>query len=314
MKTKRILLCTVLLVAFAFSVFAAGADEATAPDLVVGVLPDVDSIPLVIAHIRGTFADAGVRVRLERFTSPVVRDSAFQAGEVDGVVSDILAAVFAKQAGMDVWITSATDGSYKLLVSAEADVQSIRGLRGRQIGLSRNTIIEYCTDRMLAEAGLSPADVEKVAIPQIPVRMEMLTAGKISAAVLPEPLASNARAAGAELLDSSDRLGVDPGVLLFTGHAVHEKPSALRAFYRAYNEAVAYLRTASPSEYLDDLITGAGFPESIRGVLSLPDYHPARPPSPAEIRQVGGWLREKGLSDRGYSIHELVDTSVLPQD
>jgi NitT/TauT family transport system substrate-binding protein len=244
----------------------------------------------------------------------VVRDSAFQAGEVDGVVSDILAAVFAKQAGMDVWITSATDGSYKLLVNPQAGVRSLRELRGRQIGLSRNTIIEYCSDRMLEQAGLSAADVEKVAIPQIPVRMEMLTAGRIDAAVLPEPLASNARAAGATLLDSSDRLGIDPGIMLFSGKAVKEKGDALRAFYRAYDEAVAYLRATPQREYVDELITAAGFPESVRGVLELPDYHDARPPEAKEIRHVSRWLVEKGVAKLAYSADELVDSSVLPRE
>jgi NitT/TauT family transport system substrate-binding protein len=295
-------------------VFAGGSGETTSPELVVGVLPDVDSIPLVIADIRGMFADAGVRVRLERFTSPVVRDSAFQAGEVDGVVSDILAAVFAKQAGMDVWITSATDGSYKLLVSPGVDIRSLRELRGRQVGLSRNTVIEYCTDRMLERAGLSAADVEKVAIPQIPVRMEMLNAGKIDAAVLPEPLASNALASGAVLLDSSDRLGIDPGVMLFSGEAVEEKRDALRAFYRAYDEAVVYVQTAPRHEYVDELISAAGFPESVRGALELPDYHPAEPPDPSEVRAVGRWLVEKGVAELSYTVDRLVDASVLPNE
>ena len=83
--------------------------------ITIGVLPDVDSAPIIIAQHNGYFEQEGADVKIERFTSAMERDSALQAGAIDGAVSDILAAAFFENGGFNVKITSMTNGSYKLL-------------------------------------------------------------------------------------------------------------------------------------------------------------------------------------------------------
>ena len=94
---------------------AAGPPVSKEPEeIVIGLMPDTDSLPFIIAQEKGFFRDMGAKVRLVPFKSAMDRDAALQSGNLDGAVSDLLAAVFAKSGGFDVKVTSATDGTYWL--------------------------------------------------------------------------------------------------------------------------------------------------------------------------------------------------------
>ncbi len=236
--------------------------------ITIGVLPDVDSAPLIIAQHNGYFEQEGADIKIERFTSAMERDSALQAGAIDGAVSDILAAAFFEKGGFDVKITSMTNGSYKLLAGQGAE--DIKGLKGKSVAISENTIIEYATDMMLKKSGMDSGDIEKSIIPKIPLRLEMLQTGQADAATLPEPLASSAIKSGAKALDSTDNLGINPGVIIFAESAVKNKGNGLKAFYRAYDRAAEYINNTDVSQYIDVLTKEAGFPEDIKDIIILP--------------------------------------------
>lgn len=142
-------------------------------------------------------------------------------------------------------------------------------MKGKDIAISTNTIIEYATDKILEKYGLSPDDVNKVAVPQIPARLEMLQSGKIDAATLPDPLATVAIKNGAKVIESTDRLGINPGVLLFSDQALEQKENEIKAFYRAYNKAVEYLKQNDKSSYIDIVIEKASFPEDVRDTIVM---------------------------------------------
>lgn len=139
------------------------------PKLTIGLMPDTDSIPFIIAAERGYFAEEGVEVELQPFKSAMDRDAALQSGNLDGAVSDLLAVIFARSGGFDVRAVSYTDGNYNLVASDGAGIASPADLRGKEIAVSKNTIIEYVTDEILAANGMREEDVAKVVIPQIPV-------------------------------------------------------------------------------------------------------------------------------------------------
>lgn len=310
-------LCIMLAVVMLLSTTAcAGGKKAPSTkkelqELAIGVLPDLDSIPLIIAEQNGYFEEAGAKVKIQSFKSAKDRDSALQSGNLDGAISDMLAAAFAAEGGFDVKMTSKTDGSYKLLVNAGKGIDSFDKLKGNDIAISQNTIIEYATDMMLKEANISSEDVKKVAIPQMPVRLEMLQNGKVAAATLPEPLASAAIKNGAVLMNSSDKLGINPGVLLFTTKATKEKSEEIKAFYTAYNKAVDYLNKEDKSKYIDSLIEKAGFPADVKDVLVLPEYNKAVVPSEKDFTNVINWLTEKQLIKNSYKYSDLVNSEFV---
>ncbi|EGO64318.1 ABC transporter substrate-binding protein [Acetonema longum] len=276
--------------------------------ITLGLMPDVDSIPFIIAQEKGFFKEEGLTVNLKSFKSAVDRDSALQSGNLDGAISDMLAEAFAKNGGFDTVITSMSQGSYKMVVNKDKAVSSIQDLKGQDVAVSKNTIIEYVTDRILAKGGLTPEDINKVVIPQIPTRLEMLQNGKITAATLPDPMGSIAMKNGGKLLSSSDQLGVNPGVLLFTGKAVKAKEQEIKAMYRAYNKAIDYLNKEPMDSYIDLVIEKGGFPPSVKGALVLPSYTKATAASPREVEAVVQWLHSRNLINKAFTYEELADT------
>lgn len=278
-----------------------------AQSLTVGLMPDVDSIPFIIAQEKGYFKEEGVDVKLESFKSAVDRDSALQSGKLDGAISDMLAEAFGKEGGFDVVITSLSSGSYKLVVGKDETATRVEELKNKDVAISKNTIIEYVTDKIMIKNGLPTETIRKTIIPQIPIRLEMLKNGKIAAATLPEPLATIAVKNGGKILSGSDQLGISPGVILFTTKAVNTKEQEMKAMYRAYNRAVDYLTREPMENYIDLLIKKGGFPESVKGALVLPAYKKAVAPSPKDVTDVLAWLKERGLIQKNYSYEELVD-------
>lgn len=275
--------------------------------LSVGILPDVDSIPVIIAKQQGYFAKEGVTVKVESFKSAIDRDSALQSGTIDGAVSDVLAAAFAKEGGFDVKITSQTNGSYKLVVNKDAKINNLTDLKNKSIAISKNTVIEFATDQIVKEGGLKPEEIEKSIIKDISARLEMLQNGKIDAATLPEPLATLAVKSGGKLLGSSDKLGINPGILLFTASSIQNKKNEIKAFYKAYNTAVEYLQKEPVDKYIDLLIKDAGFPEAVKGSISLPAYVRAQMIKAQDTENVIAWLREKQLIKNDYKLKDISD-------
>ena len=201
------------------------------------------------------------QVKIEHFKSASDRDTALQTGKIHGAISDMLSVVFFNDNNFDVKITSKTDGSFKLISGKNSNISKIEQAAGKSIGISKNTIIEYLTDRIIESSNIDVNSQKKVAIPKIPTRLEMLNNGKLDMATLPEPLASTAISAGGKILSSSDKLGINPGVMIFTKDAVSSKSEEIKSFYRAYNKAIEYLNKEKPESYIDFVIKEAGFPE-----------------------------------------------------
>jgi len=310
---KKVLICLVIIMISLN--FAGCSQEKDAPvaqkTINIGVMPDVESIPFIIAEKNGYFEKEGVKVNIEHFKSARDRDSALQSGKLDGVISDFLAIVFANEGGFNLKIISRTDGNIELLAGKDSGINSINDIKGKNIGMSLNTVMEYTTDKMLEASQLSPEDVEKIAIPKMPTRLEMLQNGKIDAAILPEPLAGLAVKNGARVLSSTDQLANKAIAIAFTEKSLQENSEEIKAVFRAYNEAVAYLQKEPVSSYIDYIIEEQGFPTGIKDSISLPQYNNAELPNKKIFTDVVQWLQDKNLIDKNYEYKDLINDQVL---
>jgi NitT/TauT family transport system substrate-binding protein len=298
--------CAVLVAAL-----AAVAPAFAAP-LRVGILPDADSLPLLVADAEGLFAGAGVTVSLVRFNTALERDAALQAGAIDGAVSDLLAVALAAQGGFDIRATSLTDGRYGLVAAPGTVATSPGDLAGKSVGISSNTIIHYAAETMLARSGLAAADIRVLAVPKIQLRMELLLAGRLDAACLPEPLLSVARARGGRVLTASDDAGLGAGVIAFSGAALEGRLADIAAFYRAYKRAADRI-DSGPDSYRNFLVDGARFPAEVRDSFTFVVYRTPRQPSAADLASVLSWMKAKGLLKRDIESGLLVDGRPLAE-
>jgi NitT/TauT family transport system substrate-binding protein len=308
MKKSLLLFCCFILCVI--SIQAMPQNEA-AP-LRVGIMPDADSLPFMFARDYGFFEREKVKVELIVFSNPLERDAAIQAGRLDGAVSDLLAAVFLNAGGYDFKVTSLTDGRYGIATSAESGIKTLNGLRGKRIGLSTNTIIQYTVDAQLEAAGVSMNEYTAVAVPSMPLRLEMLQTGMIEAASLPEPLLTAATARGAVLLSTTDVSGIDAGVMLFSKKAIDTKLDSIKAFYRAYYKAASQIN-ADPDACRDYLVEQAGFPAAIKDAYRFVHYRRPCLPEENQIERVINWLKTRRLLNAELSYADLTDPRAISE-
>ncbi|GHV63003.1 hypothetical protein AGMMS49587_11600 [Spirochaetia bacterium] len=285
---------------------AAGGSTASAEPLRVGIMPDADSLPFMVARDEGFFTAEGVNVELINFQNPQERDAAIQAGRLDASISDLLAAAFLTAGGFDMKVTSLTDGRYGIVGSAKLNVKTLADLRGKRVGLSTNTIIQYTVDAQLASAGISMSEYEPVSVPRMPLRLEMIQNGQIEAVSLPEPLLTAAVAQGGALLSTTDATGIDAGILLFSKKILDSRLNDVTKFYRAYYRAAQKIN-AGPDAYRDYLVEKAAFPAAVRDAYRFVTYRKPSLPDKAQIDQALAWLKTRNLLEADLKAEDLTD-------
>lgn len=287
--------------------------------LKIGVLPIEDNLPLFVAEAEKSFAAAGLNVELVPFPSALERDAALQAGNIDGEAADIVAACLLKKGGSDVRIAAITlgvtpqEGRFVLLGSPNSNFKSAQDLAGVKIGISENTIIEYVTDKLLAQNGVNPDQVQKLSIPKLPMRLQMLTSNQIPATLLPDPMASLAEKQGAKVIldDTKSANNISQVVLLFRKDSIDAKGDAIKKLIEVYGAAAKAL-TENPDRYRSLLIEKAKIPAPIKDTYKSPTFSAPQPPTEQEVADVVNWMVDKKLLSSPYMYDELVDTSLRP--
>ncbi len=164
----------------------------------IGVLPNEDSLPLFVAEQAGLFQKAGLSVTLTLFPSAAERDAALQAGSIDAASADIIAAALLTSHGFPVKIVTlelgATpeQGRFGILAAKNSGINSLNDLAksGGALAQSSGTLPAYAADRLILQAGVDPRAVKREEVKKLPVRYQLLSQGKVPAAVLPEPFFS----------------------------------------------------------------------------------------------------------------------------
>ncbi len=289
----------------AVSASSCAAKRPAAP-LRLGIMPDADSLPFLVAETEGLFGKRGVEVELVSFANAQERDAAVQAGRLDGAVSDVLAAAFLAAGGFDTRITSATDGRYGIAAAPGSGIASAAGLAGRRVGLSTNTIIQYSVDAVVGAAGLAPDAYTAVAIPKMPVRMEMLLAGQVDAAGLPEPFLTTAVERGAALVGTTEQFHIDAAVVVFSEAVLNARLKDVRRLYEAYADAAARIN-AAPESYRAFLVEKARFPEDAARAYRFVTYRKPTLPPLGQVEAAVSWLAERGLLSKPVDPSGLLD-------
>ncbi|MFW5743014.1 MAG: ABC transporter substrate-binding protein [Spirochaetota bacterium] len=309
-----------LLLLASSSLVATGAQEDDAPSgpvpearpLTVGLMPAVDSIPLIVAEAQGYFEDEGVSVTLEVFRDQVYREAALQSGAIDATVSDLVNAIRSWANGADYRVLTSTQGYFSFVTAEDSGVESTADWPDApgvvETGLLDDSIINYTAQRMLAAVGLDAERIRIVPTNQIPVRMEMVVAGELEAAVLPEPVTRIATAAGAHELVTTEVLDWTPGVVLATGRALRDKPRELESLLRAYDRAVEAIN-ADPDAFRTTVVERAAFPPPTADTMRIPEYRPATPPTDAHVADVARWMVDRGMIESLPPYDEIVVTA-----
>lgn len=285
---------------------ACGGEGAREDVLRVGVMYSSDIIPLAVMKDQALDRKHGVELDMQVFSSARDRDAALQSGGLDGVFTDFVGACIYQNAGMDVKITGITDGDYMLLAGPGTGIDSLALAEGQSVAISENTLIEYALDFLLEKSGVGPDYLEKVVVPRIPDRLEMLRTGGVALCLLPEPFATLAVDGGAVILGTANTENLYPAVSAFSGTAISQNKDAIRRMYLAYDEAVDYINSTLVADFEDVIIQGAGFPKELAGKIRLPTFRKNALPDGQSLEAAIGWASDRGLCDKSLTPADLL--------
>ncbi len=308
---KIIMVSVVALILFSCTQSKTKNDNNNSDNLVIGVMSSMDYLPLAIALDRGYFSDNNLDVTIQKFYSANERDAALQSNNLDGTILDYTGGAIQVAGGIPLRFTSQCDGTFEMIVDKNSDIKDVADLKGRKIAISRNTVIDFCTDLALSLANLEPEDAEMVEINKIPLRLEMLNNSKIDATMLPDPFATIAKAEGNSNIISMSDMGVSVTGIAFHQKTIDNKKEALNKLYVAYNKAINDLNNEPRENFEDILIKEIGIPAGLAPKVVFPNYTEAKKPSEQDLRAVVEWLKKKDLVNKDFEISTIVATDIL---
>lgn len=280
----------------------------------IAALPVINSLPLHVAAEEGFYEDEGVSVELVPFGSAREREAAMQAGAIDGENTDLISAILLSNAGVGVRAVRLDPPAtpfFSIVVGAESGIETVEDLKGVEIAVSSNTVIEYLTVQLLREQSFTDEDIRLIEVSSIPQRLEFLANGQVKAATLPEPLTTLATAQGGRVILNDADTGFVPTVLAFSQQALDERPDDVRAFLRAYERAVEAINE-NPNQYRDLFIASAGIPENLQETYEVPPFLEASVLSEEQVQAVMDWMVERDLIEQALPYDQVMTGDFLP--
>ena len=278
----------------------------------IGSLPRIYDIIAFVAKQEGLFEKNHVSVEILSFRSEVEKDNAMLAGDLDGVIEGTFGSInlnkneeTSKLVGHNLM-----PHMFDLVVSGSGGITQPEQLKGKDIATSTGTIMEYALDQILATGGIDSKDVNFVNVPNMPLRLEMLSQGKIAAALFTSPLSDQAVASGNILLldDTKELLG-GPG-LIFSTTALQKKSDGISGFIQAWQEAVQMIN-ANPEKYRAIIVSTAKVPESLAAGYKIPLFPQLRLPTQAEFAKINDWMLKKGMISQAVPYEKAIEVKFL---
>ncbi|MCR1899858.1 MetQ/NlpA family ABC transporter substrate-binding protein [Irregularibacter muris] len=251
-------------------------------NLKVGLMPAVDSAPIFVAEEKGYFKELGLNMDIEVYTNAMNRQSALQTGELDGTITDLIAFIDNVHNDFGIKMVTATDGSFPFLVS-----QNFEDGGTKKVGMMEVSVTNFLSDELLGNR----IKMEKVFIPEIPARLEMVKNNQLDMAIIPEPMASMGELDGLEKKVFESKDTYTPDAMVFTDKALKEKDEAISLFIQGYNRAVEDIQK-DDSFAREILIEKLKLKPEIKDKIILPTYHRTRIHDQAYMDKVIHWVEK----------------------
>lgn len=295
-----------------------GAEVTPAP-LKIGTLATQDALPLWVAEGKGYFTAEGLaEVEIVTFQSAQECQAAFASGAVDALMTDIIVAAKLHASGTRVKIATImlgadiTQGRFAVMAAPDSGITSLAQLKGVPVGTAASTITEYILDELMAAADVAEADVAKEEVAKMPVRYQLLMAGQLKAAVLPEPFVSLAEQGGATIVPGGDDTkateNVSQSVLAVSRTYLEsaEGAAALEAALKAWDSAIADIN-AAPDDFRQTLVDKAGLPAPLAATYAVSQYPMAGQPAPEDVQCILDWMTKRGYLSTEMTPADLLD-------
>jgi NitT/TauT family transport system substrate-binding protein len=273
---------------------------------------------MYVAEQEGLFDEHNIVLEVIPAGSAPKRDEIISANQADGMINEVVSTIFYNRTETQVQIVrygrtaTAESPVFFILASGQSGISDVAQLKGVEIGVSQGTVIEYLTDRILQAEGFTNEEINAIAVPDIGQRMALLGSGELSAAMLPDPLASLVMQQGAVLvIDDSSHPEYSHSTVSFRKPFIDENPEAVRGFLAAWEEAVE-LVNADPQKYSDLMVERELVPPPLVSKFPVPQFVTASVPTQAQWDDVIAWVAEKGLEAGQATYENSITEEYLP--
>ena len=170
--------------------------------LKIGVMPTEDCLPIVVAKELGLFDKAGTDVHLRRYRAMSECRKALVDSLVEGAVIDTT--LMSELNGTTPWLYSGmrTQLSWQFLTAKKARIKRIDQLADKMIAADSHGESHRIAERAIDSLMRKKQHVFIIQVEDLETRCNMLVTGNVDAALLPEPHATKARKAGANVIGS----------------------------------------------------------------------------------------------------------------
>jgi NitT/TauT family transport system substrate-binding protein len=283
----------------------------------IGVLPITDVVPFYIAEQQGYFLKQGLNIELVPAGSAAERDQMLLTGQIDGQLNDLVSTVLLNAQAPKIKIVRvariafSNAPEYWILTPKDSPIKTARDLKGKEIAISQNSVIEYVTQRLLEREGLSAADIKTTNVPSIPTRLQLVQQNQVAAATMPDPLASLAILTGARIVvDDSKYPEYSMSVISFRVDVLAQRAGEVRKLLTAYDQAIADIRT-KPDQFRNTLIERGRVPDQLKDNYKFPPFPDPAIPSKAQWDDVNKWATDRGLIKSAVSYEASVDSGFV---
>lgn len=241
--------------------------------LKIACLPTLDALPLWVAEDCGLFTREKVDVRLIPFKAHMDVDTALVGGSVEGALTDCFRAEFLEKKGLKLNRFAVTPLSWKLIANRQARIKALRQLGDKMMAMTRHSATDYLCDEVLRNVKTT-ADVFRVQINDVDLRLSMLINNEIDALWLPEPQATKALLIGHYQLADSKLIKDSLGVFVFAQKNIDNefRQSQIESFAKAYDTACDTLNKRGIHAFSDLIMKHTGVHEKA-AIDSLVNIH-----------------------------------------
>jgi NitT/TauT family transport system substrate-binding protein len=263
MKTKIVrdlallIIVTVVLFATGCGLTSPPPEAEKRPPIRMAYIYSAGDYPFLVAKAKGFFDRQGVDVELVALDDASQMLPKFVAGKFDGFdySGDGPPRLFAKNSNVKVVFFIGFCGGCDEIV-ARPEIRTIADLKGKKIGVQVGTFGEVLVEAMLKTAGLTTADVQLVNADE-KIVVSYLKNDTIQAGHTWEPYGTQAvkETAGAKIIFSSKQVPrLLPYAMTIRETVLHERPDDVRAFVRAWFQAVEYMKDPTNAKEVSEIV------------------------------------------------------------
>ena len=251
-------------------------------------------------------------MKLIPFSKALDKDVAMTTGRIDGYFGDLFTPIILKAGGTDIRIvarnfrTGRGRRMFAVMAGSKSGLTDLTQLADVPVAVSTNTIIEYVTYTLMRQGGVPADRISFLETKSIPLRFQMMMAGQVKSATLPEPLVTLAESQGGRVLADDGRAELTSTVLIFGIRLLADRSDDVGRFLAALNKAVELINTA-PQQVRPIMNRNCNVPKPLRDTYPVPEFPFLATPERVRVEAAVHWLAGRGVLKTIPSFAQLVD-------